>query len=722
MLPAVLAGMNGVKEREEGQRTMPRKASSRHTFHGHTRKRLLRVCGLLATFVTYGLFVREGIADPSSHAIRGRVVDAQAKPAFSASRSLEVALSGKLQSLASGDFDGDGHADVAISDEDASSLLLLRRQKTDAFLASRVRLPNAHERVAGAGDLNGDGSDDVLLWDAAHQAIQIGIGGSSGMFEWQSPIAVPQIGSVDAAFVEHASAGQLPAIVLSPGSLGEVMMLRGHRVETAKAFHPTGVASDPYWPAGRVFADFDDDGRLELLSATGVSMGAHWFVTGRNSPSFEWASLPEGFRSGGAIALELNGDGYEDALVYPEPGSPLGWYAIYNAVDSELPQGQRGTALGDLEERNGVEVGIDDPFPGAVDRKTIRSGDFDGDGFEDLIGVARAEAGSREQAEIWVAHRIPPRGISDVAISDPASGAVTTSGDDGSFTINATEDLARLTFERAGYVFRASLKTAGVRSARPLIVAGEDLSPSRENRGSAVGILGVPAGPYVCLGYHANRVPLSPPFADRYQPLFRWMTVRAACPRHSAVFAVEHFHRNWRGTIDRPIDVNCCRLPADDILTDEVAFTAERCPEGFLMTGVEVVGAAGYRVRCSKINQSRYQLSAERPGRYLGFALSMRGEGARDSSVAYPLAAQYGIRRRGWFSTRSGSCTGGPDGGVFTALTGDECSEHQSRRIEYRGTIDGDPGQGSPVKIFPDCAEIADPFSPLGGCRSRRVP
>lgn len=220
--------------------------------------------------------------------------------------------------------------------------------------------------------------------------------------------------------------------------------------------------------------------------------------------------------------------------------------------------------------------------------------------------------------------------------------------------------------------------------------------------------------PQLCLGYNPEL------------KLWAWESKRTIylryCPNNYAYFGLARASGEQRSGERVSAAGDCCKLPAEDILTDDHVFAATSCPPDYVATGGTfaqwyITGSAS-SFWCTKINLKRYQLGAPHQGIMWGTA-SQASFPFRESKHILkrkiPLGIRYGIGRETRTQWRESGCIGVPSGSLPVAKLGQGCKNTVFRELQYRGEGE-DPPQGTAVTMFPDCKEISDIFDSEGTC------
>jgi hypothetical protein len=206
--------------------------------------------------------------------------------------------------MVAGDFNRDGHSDVVVLDETASGTLTRKvfLGRGDGTFAETDQTTATYDYLRAAADVNGDGNLDLFVWNHYTQQAAVHLGDGRGAF--QSPRAAQTVGHIYAMHVADFNGDGVPDIVAS--RLGTTLVTwLGRRDATFAAPVFSDLPEFSYYLA---VADLTGDGRLDVLTSGGtlaVGKGDGTFGMNRNTNvSFEHA-----------VVADIDRDGLSDVFI-----------------------------------------------------------------------------------------------------------------------------------------------------------------------------------------------------------------------------------------------------------------------------------------------------------------------------------------------------------------------------------------------------------------------
>ncbi len=282
--------------------------------------------------------------------------------------------SGSLYSVATGDFNSDGITDLAIADYGANSVIVLLGNGSGGFTAASGSpfAVGSFPTYVAVGDFNGDGNADLAVTNRESNNVTILLGNGSGGFTpaTGSPFAVGNQ-PFSAAIADFNKDGN-PDLAVANLADNTVTVLLGNGSGgfTAASGSPfgTGAGSQPFSVAA---GDFNGDGNPDLAIANSGANGGNsvTVLLGNGSGGFTAASgspFAVGYAPTSVAIGDFNGDGNADLAV---ANSGFG----NNSVTVLL-----GNGLG------GFTPEVGSPFAAGTNPEFVAVADFNGDGKADL--------------------------------------------------------------------------------------------------------------------------------------------------------------------------------------------------------------------------------------------------------------------------------------------------------------------------------------------------
>ena len=264
--------------------------------------------------------------------------------------------------LVAGDFNGDGHIDLAVANENSNDVSILLGNGDGTFQPQVTYAVGPYPSAIAAGDFNGDGRTDLAVSNGIGNTISVLLGNGDGMFQSQVTTTVAADVIVAGDFNGD---GRLDLAVAETDNDG-VSVLLGNGDGT---FQPLSQTQNPVGagPGAIVGGDFTGNGRTDLAVTDAESDEISILLNngdGTFEPQVEYAV---GVDPDAIAAGDFNGDGRIDLAVVNSGVYPNG----YGTVSVLLGNGD-----GTFQPQVTYAVGT---FP-----SSIFAGDFNGDGHLDL--------------------------------------------------------------------------------------------------------------------------------------------------------------------------------------------------------------------------------------------------------------------------------------------------------------------------------------------------
>jgi hypothetical protein len=273
-------------------------------------------------------------------------------PSFSGPPIYPVGNGSDVRSIASADFDGDGRPDLAVADDESSTVIVFIGVARGVPAVSHTYNVGTHPLSVAAGDFNGDGKQDLATANDSTNNLTLLLGDGAGVFSAGGSFAVGQSPRA-IAVGDFNGDGRADAAV---ATLGGTTVLRGSS---------GGFSAPLSFPGAYSFittVDFNSDGKLDLGLGTNNSIEIR---LGDGAGQFTPPACGAGPGANGIAMGDLNGDGKPDLV---------GAYVLAGKIQIMLNNG-----LGCL----GPPVSVDVLNAGRPRYPSL--GDLNGDGKLDIV-------------------------------------------------------------------------------------------------------------------------------------------------------------------------------------------------------------------------------------------------------------------------------------------------------------------------------------------------
>ena len=279
---------------------------------------------------------------------------------FGAATSFTTGAGTNPNSVAVGDFNGDGKQDLAVANFNSFNVSILLGNGAGGFSAPTSFGVGADSVFVAVGDFNGDGRQDLALsFETDYVSVMLGDG--AGNFGASTNFSAGAGGQTHAMVVGDFNGDGKQDLAVANINPHFVSILLGNG---AGSFGAPTTFSTGNTPVSLAVGDFNGDGKQDL-AATCQASGAVYIWVGTGTGSFTLAAtLATGSLLLSATVGDFNGDGNQDVAVA--------------SVNSSI-----SIFLGDGAANFGNAINFDvGGGPGS-----LAVGDFNGDGMQDLAAT-----------------------------------------------------------------------------------------------------------------------------------------------------------------------------------------------------------------------------------------------------------------------------------------------------------------------------------------------
>jgi RHS repeat-associated protein len=243
-------------------------------------------------------------------------------------------LSGALRAVAVGDFDGDGHPDLAVADSiDKIAILLGNGDGTfrPAGTFPAGSRPSICDRCLAVGDFNRDGKPDLVIGlslgaPSFQMGVSVLLGNGDGTFQPPRLITIAEQGQGTSIAVGDFNGDGKPDLAVASATSTDLFILLGDG-NGGFVLPPRRLSLGAGAAASAVaVGDFNGDGKEDLAVTTGASTVVIFIGNGDGTfqlpgRSFPLVPLPGGVSVSRSIQVgDFNGDGRLDLAVLNRSG------------------------------------------------------------------------------------------------------------------------------------------------------------------------------------------------------------------------------------------------------------------------------------------------------------------------------------------------------------------------------------------------------------------
>jgi hypothetical protein len=274
--------------------------------------------------------------------------------------------------LAIGDFQGRGHADIAIAEGTVSAAYLFLGDGKGQVIRPPTVSTGAGSVGVAVGDVNGDGALDLVgaNYDGKSISIILSAGGRTFLPRTDYDLSAQPNAVALADFNGDGLLDVVTANTLPPGDICVLLNTKGKGGAFGAPVHYAASTSISADLGGVATGDIDGDGDMDIVAADYEGIVALFFNDGQGAfAKVVSVSAGTGSEPGGVALVDLNGDHLLDLVV-------------------------SGSELRGLLNTGGGTFGAPTVYPASSNYiQGMGTGDLDGDGRVDLVGVGGSSGG-----------------------------------------------------------------------------------------------------------------------------------------------------------------------------------------------------------------------------------------------------------------------------------------------------------------------------------------
>jgi hypothetical protein len=273
----------------------------------------------------------------------------------------EYTVGSYADSVAVADFNGDGKLDLAVANagsyRDPGTVTILLGNGDGTFQDARSVTVGSHPSCVAVGDLNGDGIPDLAVANYFSSTVSVLLGKGDGTFQ---PAQAYAVGYPTSLAVGDLNGDGVPDLAVASGySVVSVLLGKGNGTFQATRDYAAGSG-----PAAVAVADFNGDGIPDLAVAnnTTLSMDSVTVLLGKGDGTFLAAhSYATGSGALSVAVGDFDGDGHPDLAVGDSSGVSVllgGGYGAFGAATIYGVGSSYSVAVGDFDGNGKLDLAV----------------------------------------------------------------------------------------------------------------------------------------------------------------------------------------------------------------------------------------------------------------------------------------------------------------------------------------------------------------------------